>query len=151
MQLSSAVQMWAGCALWQLTTALVSALTYHYLSGQVKIGCHTCLGLINPAGNAHVCFAWQNNRFDGLAEGRLQAVYPLKDFGFQPTGIPKHFPQQSPFWKVLQGLLWKLNNMRKSNYSTGRTNLCHCYYSLTANYLFYGLAMGHNRVHRPGP
>lgn len=63
------------------TNAVVSALTYHDLSGQVKFGCHTCLGLINPAGNAHICFSGENNRFDGLSEGKLQAVYSVKDFG----------------------------------------------------------------------
>lgn len=46
---------WAGCALWQPTNPVVSALvTHHDLSGQIKIVWHPCLGLINPTGKGRL-------------------------------------------------------------------------------------------------
>lgn len=148
MQLSSAAQMWAGCALWQPTNAIVSALTYHDSSGQVKIGCHTCLGLINPAGNAHVCFAWENNRFDGLAEGRLQAVYPLKDFG----SAYRHSQTLSSMKSILKGLAGIAGGRSITGEGPISAQAEPLIVSAITAWLliiyFYGFAMGHSKVQR---
>lgn len=90
MQLDSAVPALPGCALWQATTPVVSALViYCDLSGQIKMLWHTCLGLIYLADKTCVYFSWENNRLDELAEDRLQAVYPQKDSD-ELTDVPQH-------------------------------------------------------------
>lgn len=62
MQLSSAAQaVLFGSPLIQLS----QLCNVHDLSGQVKIVWHTCLGLIDPTGKAHVYFASESNRLGG--------------------------------------------------------------------------------------